>query len=303
MCQYYQPTCKDWLKLIALPILYMSFMAIAIVFAFYTIDGLLHSYNNPVQSASYRTTSRYPALGIVIIPDFSNFIGCGYRYYDDYSPKQENDSCKYFNVSFNSILTNYSVRNAMVFKGPTDIQRRQSLGVHYLINTTMRQFNAIEYFVFFYWTDVVNKTVAEQNQLLAMHEDANALFTFPAGFTTWIKISYVETELHGNDKNRIEFNMDVNLAKYRDYDTTDDELENCTVYFEWLSPQHMYIKEILSTNFWNSFGSMCGVFITLVRAGEYCKTWIWRIRRERKKRRLYRLEYEQRQKESQKLLN
>jgi len=272
----------------------MVFIGAAVVYAFYTITALIASYQYPVQSTSYRTTSSYPAIGIAIIPDFSQFVDCEYRYFDDYSPDPvfPTEECKYFNASFNSTLSN-NTRKAMVFMGPTDVMRRQSLGVHYIINTTQREYNAIEYFAFYQWSNIFNKSTDDQRLLLAEFEDKNTLFTFPAGFKTWVKMTYIETELHDGKRNLVQFQMDISLAKYRNsmYNNSAD-LDTCTVYFEWASPRYEYIKEILSTNFWNSFGALCGVFITLLKAGELLKAWIIWVRHERRKRRMTRLEYE-----------
>ena len=277
-----------------LPVVYMVFIGAAVVYAFYTITALIHSYQYPVQSTSYRTASSYPAIGIAIIPDFSQFVGCEYRYYDDYSPDPivPTKECKYFNISFTSKLSN-STRKSMVFMGPTDIMRRQSVGVRYTINTTQREYNAIEYFAFYQWSNVVNKSLDDQRLILADFEDKSTLFTFPAGFKTWVKMSYIETEQYDGKRKSIEFEMEISLAKYRSfmYNNSTD-LDTCTVYFEWASPRYVYIKEILSTNFWTTIGALCGVFITLLKAGEYFKAWIIWVRLEQKKRRMSRSEYE-----------
>ena len=289
--ELWQPSCKDWLKLLILPVVYVVFIGAAVVYAFYTITALINSYQYPVQSTSYHTAKSYPAIGIAIIPDFSQFLGCEYRYYDDYSPAPiiPTEECKYFNASFNSTLSN-NTRKAMVFMGPTDVMRRQSLGVRYIINTTQREYNAIEYFVFYQWSNIVNESLDDQRLILADFEDKSTLFTFPAGFKTWVKMNYIETEQRNSKL--IHFGMDISLAKYRSstYNNSTN-LDTCTVYFEWASPQYVYIKEILSTNFWNSFGAICGVFITLLKAGELFKAWIIWVRHERRKRRMTRLEY------------
>ena len=272
----------------------MVFIGAAVVYAFYTITALIHSYQYPVQSTSYRIASSYPAIGIAIIPDFSQFVGCEYRYYDDYSPDPivPTEECNYFNVSFNSTLLN-STRKSMVFMGPTDIMRRQSLEVRYTINTTQREYNAIEYFAFYQWSNVVNKSVDEQRSLLADFEYKSTLFTFPAGFKTWVKMSYIETAKYDGKSKSIEFEMDISLAKYRSSTFNNStDLDSCAVYFEWASPRYVYIQEILSTNFWNSLGAMCGVLITLLKAGDYLKAWVAWVRQERKKRQMTRLEYE-----------
>jgi len=302
--ELWQPSCMDWLKLLILPVVYLLFIGAAVVYAFYTVTALLHSYKYPVQSTSFRIASSYPAIGITIIPDFSNFLDCEYRYYDDYSPNPvvPTRQCEYFNISFTSKLSN-TTRHAMVFKGPTNVTQRQSLGVHFTINTTQREFNAIEYFAFYQWSSIINKSLDEQRLILSDFEHRDTLFTFPAGFKTWVKMSYIETEQHDSRDKLIEFEMESSLAKYRNstYNGTTD-LDVCTVYFEWASTRYEYVKEILSTNIWNSFGAMCGVSISLLKAGEYFKAWIKWVRHERRKRRMTRLEY-QRYNETKHLLN
>ena len=61
-------------------------------------------------------------------------------------------------------------RKSMVFMGPTDIMRRQSLGVRYTINTTQREYNAIEYLAFYQWSNVVNKSLDDQRLILRTKE-------------------------------------------------------------------------------------------------------------------------------------
>ena len=56
------------------------------------------------------------------------------------------------------------------------------------------------------------------------------------------------------------------------------------VLFEWESTTHEFIGEILSTNIWNTLGGLAGVLVTLFYVGDLCKRWIWRMRRERKKK-------------------
>ena len=283
----YQPSCTDWLRTLFIPLAYFMLMAVAVAYAVYIIMSLLHSYLHPVQYSNYHTTSCYPAIGIAIIPDFSNFLDCEYRYYDDYSPNPvvPTRQCEYFNISFTSKLSN-TTRHAMVFKGPTNVTQRQSLGVHFTINTTQREFNAIEYFAFYQWSSIINKSLDEQRLILSDFEDRNTLFRFPAGFKTWVEMSYIEQ--HGVKGKSIEFGMEISLAKYQHstYNNSTD-LDACTVYFEWASSQYVFIEEMMSTSIWTSLGAMCGVFMMLLKAAESLKAWIRWIRAEREKRKGY----------------
>ena len=67
----YSRTCRDKVKLIVIPLFYFMFFAIAGVFAFYSIEALLESYNHRVRTASYITVDEYPPFGIAIFPQVS----------------------------------------------------------------------------------------------------------------------------------------------------------------------------------------------------------------------------------------
>ena len=64
----YRRTCKDKVKLIVFPLLYLMFFAIAGVFAFYSIEALIVSYNHRVRTASYITVEEYAPIGIALFP-------------------------------------------------------------------------------------------------------------------------------------------------------------------------------------------------------------------------------------------
>ena len=65
---FYRRTCKDKVKLIVIPLLYFMFFAIAGVFAFYSIEALVLSYNHRVRTASYITVEEYAPIGIAVFP-------------------------------------------------------------------------------------------------------------------------------------------------------------------------------------------------------------------------------------------
>ena len=62
----YRRTCKDKLKLIIIPLLYFLFFVMAGVFAFYSIEALIESYNHRVRTASYVTVDNYSPVGIAL---------------------------------------------------------------------------------------------------------------------------------------------------------------------------------------------------------------------------------------------
>ena len=65
----YRRTCKDKLKLIVIPLLYLMFFSVAGVFAFYSIEALIESYNHRVRTASYVTVDEYDPIGLALFPE------------------------------------------------------------------------------------------------------------------------------------------------------------------------------------------------------------------------------------------
>lgn len=316
----YRRSRKDLAKLIFLPTLYFALMIVAIVFAFYTIEGLMNSYSNKVRSVQpVYVQDRYPPIGIAIMPKFGHYHYCKYRYYDDVSPHPETppdscsqfgvpEECTYHNVTFNSTALNDVQRFAMVFQGPTLVTCKESILVHYTINTTVREFSAMEYILFPNWHHFESLDQEGRSSYLAKLEKDEPIYTFPAGFRTWVKMSYAvfaqNTKKH--DDNFTEFSITPNYAAYNE--PGDDGIFPLEIVFEWKDRYYDYVTEIVSTTAWSAFGSICGVFITLVKAGEFCRMWLRRIRRERQKKEAHlkqleaehekqMQEYEERQKE------
>ena len=293
----YRRSGKDLAKLILLPTLYVVLMIVAIVFAFYTIDGVILSYHNRVQSVqTVEVKDRYAPIGIVILPQFSNYSYCQYRYYDDVSPHPERppnrcnkyqlpDQCTYYNVTFNSTALINVTRFAMVFRGPTLVDCKESILLHFSINTTEREFSAVEYILFENWDHFESLQDSKKSDFLAFLERYSDIYTFPAGFRTWVKMSYTVRLDYYKNRNKTDFNIIDNYASFND--PGEEGMYPMEVVFEWKDRYYDYIKEIVSTTAWSAFGSMCGVFITLVKAGEFGRMWVRRIRRDKQKKMLH----------------
>ncbi|CAI8049133.1 Proton-activated chloride channel [Geodia barretti] len=229
-------------------------------------------------------------LCVVCRQDFATYENCQFKYGDDLSPHGGNwtpltpvdvlDNCSTFiNVTFTSSLVNEN-RTAMVFRGPTRVNLKQSLWLNFSIDTTKREFGAMEFLIFSDWRDLDAMTAAERANYLAQEEAKQPLYTLPAGFRSWVKIYKIMRRDGAAKTNLSDFYLITDFSKYND----PRPLENRTsdpllVLFEWKSPTYEYIEDILSTTIWNTLGSLAGVFVTLIKAGEYFYAWIKRMRR------------------------
>ncbi len=280
-------------------------MGVAIVFAFYTIEGLMESYKNRVRSVQQiDVDGRYSPIGIAIFPSYSEYKKCEYRYYDNLSPSYGNSDpgpCGNYQLPFNCFIHNFSftstiiqnlTRQVLVFQGPTLVKCKQSLKLSFGIDTSQREYSAIEYILFDDWKAFNGKSKQEQQDYLAYIEQNRTVYTFPAGFQTWVKMSYSIYQNFGNKKNYTEFNIIDSYASYNEYNNTYMPME---VLFEWKDNHYDYIQEIVSTTVWSAFGSFCGLLLTVVKVGEFGKAWIRRFRRDKQKKRIHlqKLEAEQ----------
>ena len=292
----YRRSRKDVFKLVVLPILYFLLMVLAVVFAFYTIQDLVLSYENRVRSVKVTDVGDrdpFPS-GIVIYPEFATFLNCTYRYYDDLSPNAITSpagkcssfvlpmSCNYTNITFRAAL-NYT-RHAMVFESQTLVACKESLLLRFMINTTFREFSAIEYQLFYNWNSFFEMNSTDRQQFLVNLEANQTIYTFPSGFRTWVKMSYTVQNNPKTNENTTFFEIIDNYAQFTPFNATYKEIVPMEILFEWDSSQYEYIQEIISTTAWSAFGSLCGVFITLEKAGEFCRAWLRRLRRERQKK-------------------
>ncbi len=298
----YRRNCKDKTKLILLPLLYFTFMVLAGVFAFYSIDALINSYNNRVRSVHDYHVNSYDPIGIaVFLEDFGMFHDCSFKYNDDLVPVQGNftplvpgKNCTFRVVTFSSALIG-SNRTAMVFRGPTEL--KESVALNFSVNTSLRRFGAIEFMLLESWHSVERP---DAPQTLARTEVEHPLYTVPAGFRTWIKMSktiYENNKEHNNLLDHdVDFTLNFAFSIYNNWQNTLNQTTNVVyVLFEWKDDKYTYVKEILSTNLWNTLGSLAGIFVAMYKAGELCTAWLKRIRRERRKKlaRLQELEEEQ----------
>lgn len=296
----------DWAKLVILPIVYILLMGVAVVFAFYTIQGLLESYSNKVRSVQQiNVNGRYSPIGIAVFPRFSDYQHCEYRYYDNLAPIsqypaanlkscgqfQVPTTCIWQNLTFNSSIVQNLTRSVMVFQGPTLVKCKQSLKLSFGMDTTQREFSAIEYILFDDWESFHAKSEQEQRDFLAFIELNRTVYTFPAGFRTWVKLSY--SVYNRGKKNFTDFNIIDSYGAYNEYNDTYMPME---ILFEWKTGEYDYIQEIISTTVWSAFGSFCGLLLTIVKIGEFCKAWIRRFRRDKQKKRLHLQKLEEEQK-------
>ncbi len=294
----YRRSCKDKTKLALLAPLYFMLMIIAAVIAFYSIESLILSYQHKVRTVKYVTVDEYYTIGIALFPqNFAKFDHCEFIYGDDLAPRNKNSSeihpanqtCRYSFVTFHSRLVNTN-RTAMIFHGPTLVKKKQSLGIHFTINTTTRQFSAMEYLLLEDWHYKMHRPLEEQVEYLAEMEYAMPLYTVPAGFRSWIKMSYLIRNDGAGSKNLSDFVINTDFGTYTGWYNNKNGSSNnsAPIYalFEWKTDTYEYVTEILSTTVWNTIGSLAGVFITVVKAGEYCEKLLQRIRRDRRKKRL-----------------
>lgn len=274
-------------------------MIIAAVIAFYSIESLVQSYRHKVRAVKYITVDEYHTIGIAVFPqDFARFDHCKFIYGDDLAPSNKNSSrinpsnqtCRYSFVTFHSKLVDAN-RTAMIFHGPTLVKQKQSLSLHFTINTTTRQFSAMEYLLLEDWDYKMHTSQKEKADYLAEMEYAMPLYTVPAGFRSWIKMSYLIRNEGPGSKNLSDFVVKTDFGTYTGwYNNNDNATSNnsAPIYalFEWKTDTYQYVTEILSTTIWSTIGSLAGVFVTLVKAGEYCEKLMQRIRRDRRKKRL-----------------
>lgn len=295
----YRRSWKDKLKLIILPPLYFGFMVVAAVVVFFSIDALVASYQHKVRSIQDITVQYYRTIGIALFPEQSaTFVSCEFMYADTLYPNENswnelqppNQICEHKNITFYSRMLDRN-RTAMIFNGPTLVLLKQSLALHFAMNTGGENYSSIEYLLLGYWDHVLNQSAVEQANYLSEMEKEKPLFSVPAGFRTWIKMSYTIYNHGSAGRNISDFNVHSDLTAFNNY----SERANTPLFvlFEWKGDTYEYVTEILSTNPWNTFGSMAGMFVALIKVGEYTNRWIKRMRRERKKKYLKAAEIEE----------
>ncbi len=295
----YRRNCKDKTKLIVLPVLYFTFMVLAGVFSFYSISALIESYSYQVRSVRDVHVTSYTPVGIAMfLEDYGTFHDCSFKYNDDLAPPKGNftpllpgEVCDHKNITFWSKLVNAN-RTAMVFKGPSEL--KVSIALNFSVNTSRRNFGALEFMLLENWHSVNSPDVAG---ILARTEVKSPLYTVPAGFRTWIKMTYTVYSKVKGSGNSSEFTLSFGFSTYNDWNKILNQPTNVIyVLFEWKDDTYEYVTEILSTNLWNTLGSLAGIFVGLYKAGELCTAWIKRVRRERRKKLIKLSELEEQQK-------
>ena len=282
------------MKLVFLLGLYFFCMILAAIFAFYSIQGLVFSYQHRVRAVEYVTVNEFHPIGIAVFPeDFAHFDRCEFKYNDDLRPDKGNwkdvlptgveQDCTYLNITFYSSLIRAN-RTAMVFRGPTQVRLKQSLALSFTINTTVRVFSGMEYLLIEYWDVLVNLSYKEQQASLADHEANTTLYNVPAGFRSWVKLYYI-VKNEEPWQNKSDFFVQTDYSIYNDWRNISDRTTN-VIYalFEWKDPFYEYIGTIISTTIVNTIGAMAGVFLTLQRAANFFWRWVQRIRHEREKK-------------------
>ena len=302
----YRRSCKDKMKLVFLLSLYFFCMILAAIFAFYSIQGLVFSYQHRVRTVEYVNVDKFHPIGIAVFPeDFAHFNSCEFKYNDDLRPDRGNwtdvlpagveQNCTYITITFNSSLVRAN-RTAMVFRGPTQVKLKQSLALLFTINTTSRAFSGMEYLLIEYWDNLFNLSYKDQQKTLADHEANTTLYNVPAGFRSWVKLFYIlKNEIPGQNKS--DFFVQTDYSIYNDQRNISDRTTN-VIYalFEWKDPFYEYIGTVVSTTIVNTIGAMAGVFLTLQRAANFFWRWVQRIRREREKKLVKLQELQEKQK-------
>ena len=69
-----------------------------------------------------------------------------------------------------------------VYRGPTRVNLKQSLWLNFSVDTSARQFGAIEFLLLNSWDKLLHMTEAEQRSFLNLEEAKEPLHTVPAGF-------------------------------------------------------------------------------------------------------------------------
>ena len=276
----------DICRLVIVGLLYLILAGVAVTAVVYSVLAILDVLRVPVRSVTYQRTDRYPPILIVIVPDFSTYYGCYMRYFDDISPDPAYNSsigprnCTYTNITFASLKLNVS-RFAMVFQSPTDVANKQILCINYTINTTVRDYSAIEYWMFDDWNSFDSSNETEKEEILAQSELTHPIHTFPAGMRTQVKLSKIEED-DVNNLHSVRFQVEPNFARYNREEAVSG-VSHLQVMFEWSSPVYEVYKAVLPLSFWSAVGSICGVLITIWKLAEVGTSLMRKFRRERKK--------------------
>ena len=68
------------------------------------------------------------------------------------------------------------------YRGPTRVDRKQSLWLNFSVDTSAREFGGIEFLMLNSWDDLLKMTEADRRGFLSQEEAREPLYTVPAGF-------------------------------------------------------------------------------------------------------------------------
>ncbi|XP_077862803.1 proton-activated chloride channel-like [Saccoglossus kowalevskii] len=289
------PQCKSGKSVLgdimkaALTLFYVTLFSTAGIVAYQTISDLMESRKHPVASIQYNETDMYLPPGIVIYSTDVNakFLSCGKYFYDlvdppDINPNHKN--CTNEEVVYPDPYFPERYRKAIVFKGPMNVHDKEILFINFSLNQTARNFSGIEYLLFQNWNTFSNSSNKEG--FIRQVDIDNPTWTFSGGMLTWIRMSLMETYYLNGSFNSV-FDVSESMVKYNDIRPEEERVnELFFVLYEW---RDKYIQQnhIVNTmSVWNTVGVLCGVFLTLFKAGEFVTKAIQRMLKARRNKKL-----------------
>ncbi|XP_077987006.1 proton-activated chloride channel-like [Glandiceps talaboti] len=268
-----------------LAILYLTLFAVAGIVAYNAINDYMTSVRNPVTSMAYREMDTYPAPGIVIFSSDINavFLSCGHYYNDIVDPPTldpNHKNCTYVNVSYPNPYFPERNRKAVVFRGPTKVDKKEILFINFSLNMTSRNFSGIEYLLFHDWYQFLESP--SQGEFVRQCDIKNPTWTFSGGMLTWIKLALTETYYLDGSYDP-EFDVEDSMVKYNDPRSQEERVhELFFVMYEWGDKFITEAHLVVTISPWNTVGVLCGVFLTLFKAGEFATKsirWIIKARK------------------------
>ncbi|XP_070558144.1 proton-activated chloride channel-like isoform X2 [Ptychodera flava] len=285
------PQCKDPKHLFShfvkgfLAVFYLSLVAVAGIVAYNTINVYVESQKRPVTSITYKEMQVYPAPGIVIYSSDINavFLSCGHYYNDIVEPPTldpNHKNCTFVDISYPNPYFPERFRKAVVFRGPTKLQKKEILFINFSLNLTARNFSGIEYLLFPNWYGFWNSS--DKAKFIRECDINNPTWTFSGGMLTWIKLALTETYYLDNSRDS-EFDVEASMVKYNDPRPPSEKMnELFFVMFQWRDKFITEAHLVTTVSPWNTIGVLCGVFLTLIKAGEFATKsikWLVKARR------------------------
>ncbi|KAL2099308.1 hypothetical protein ACEWY4_005788 [Coilia grayii] len=268
-------------------LIYLSLTAVAGFLAYQTISDFMEKLNHPVMSVRYKEVDEFDPPGIALYPGTAKLLSCRHHYHDHIPPRTslgeyKDLDCIMDMVNYTDPYFNKTRRQALVVKGPTDVQNRELIFLQFSQNETQEDFSAISYMMFARYSDMSRSM--DKERFMRECERNYSMWTFSGGFRTWVKMSLVKTS--GRNES-VEFRQESNVVKYNDRRPAAERTnELFFVVFQWRDPFIQEVKNIVTANPWNTFAILCGVFMALFKAANFAKLtvrWIVKIRKRHKK--------------------